>query len=74
MKIDRLAVETGVWPLKESVNGRVTHTYIPRKRPPVENYLKTQRRFEHLFGACGSEHTLQEIQRDVDEYWRSISI
>lgn len=74
VKIDRLAVETGIWPLKESVNGRITHTYIPRKRPPVETYLKTQRRFEHLFGAYGSEHTLQEIQRDVDEYWRSVSI
>lgn len=74
VKIDRLAVESGLWPLKESVNGKVTHTYIPRKRLPVENYLKTQRRFEHLFGAVGSKPTIQMIQKDVNEYWNCVSV
>ena len=42
-----MAVETGLWPLKEAIYGKVTHTYVP-KRKPVEDYLKLQGRFRHL--------------------------
>jgi pyruvate ferredoxin oxidoreductase beta subunit len=35
VEIGKLAVKTGVWPLKEYVNGQVVHTRIPRERPPV---------------------------------------
>jgi pyruvate ferredoxin oxidoreductase beta subunit len=34
-----LAVETGIFALKEAVDGVVTHTYIPNRRP-VEDYLQ----------------------------------
>lgn len=44
-EIGHLAVKTGVWPLKEYVNGVVTHTKLPRERLPVEEYLKKQGRF-----------------------------
>jgi len=48
--IGRLAVKTGVWPLKEYIDGKVTHTVVPRSRLPVAEYLKKQGRFAHLFG------------------------
>ena len=42
VEIGKLAVKTGVWPLKEYVDGQVVHTRIPRERPPVQDYLKRQ--------------------------------
>jgi pyruvate ferredoxin oxidoreductase beta subunit len=36
VEIGRLAVKTGVWPLKEYVDGEVKHTKVPRPRLPVE--------------------------------------
>ncbi|MDR4471355.1 MAG: hypothetical protein MRJ92_01480 [Nitrospira sp.] len=46
-----LAVETGLWPLKEAINGVVTrYTYIP-KRKPVEAYSGNCR---DGFGICSS--------------------
>lgn len=72
IKSARLAVETGIWPLKEAVYGEVTHTYIPSKRKPVEDYLKIQRRFAHLFKPVRNEVVIAEIQRQVDEYWSRV--
>jgi pyruvate ferredoxin oxidoreductase beta subunit len=71
--IARLAVETGIWPLKEAVHGEVTHTYVPRKFEPVENYLKRQGRFRHLFEPRRDEETIAHIQRTVDDYWKAAS-
>ena len=67
--IGKLAVKTGVWPLKEYVDGKVVHTKIPRSRSPVEEYLKIQGRFAHLFAPERNEELLQEIQTRVDNYW-----
>ena len=72
VRLDRLAVETGLWPLKEAVGGRVVHSYIPRKRLPVEEYLKKQKRFQHLFKPRENRAALQKIQNDVDEYWATV--
>ena len=49
VEIGRLAVKTGIWPLKEYENGQVTHTKPPKERLPVEDYLIRQGRFRHLF-------------------------
>jgi pyruvate ferredoxin oxidoreductase beta subunit len=72
VKLARLAVETGIWPLKEAVYGEVAHTYIPSKRKPVEDYLKVQRRFAHLFKPVKNESIIAEIQKQVDEYWSKV--
>jgi len=70
--IGKLAVKTGIWPLKEYVDGKLTHTIIPRQRPPVEEYLKLQGRFAHLFEPERNEDILGEIQKRVDDYWEGI--
>jgi pyruvate ferredoxin oxidoreductase beta subunit len=72
VNIGRLAVKTGIWPLKEYRDGRVTHTKKPRKRPPVEEYLKLQGRFAHLFRPERNEVALCEIQARVDAYWDTV--
>ncbi len=69
VKIGKLAVKSGVWPLKEYIGGKTVHTKLPRKRLPVEEYLKTQGRFTHLFEPQRDEQTIQEIQARVDAYW-----
>ncbi|MFO0903647.1 MAG: thiamine pyrophosphate-dependent enzyme [Pirellulales bacterium] len=68
----RLAIETGVWPLKEAVDGVVRHTYRPSRFLPVEEYLKPQRRFRHLFVPQRDEAMLTLIQSRVNEYWRHV--
>ena len=73
VEIGRLAVRTGVFPLKECADGKVTHTKIPHPRQPVEAYLATQGRFRHLFEPARDDARIAEIQRSVDDYWRRIA-
>ncbi len=70
--IGRLAVRSGIWPLKEYVDGRVAHTKTPHPRKPVEAYLELQGRFAHLFAPQRDEATLAEIQARVDAYWADL--
>ncbi len=70
-EVAKLAVETGMWPLKEAINGEVTHTYIPKRRP-VEGYLRLQGRFRHLFEPTRQEDVLRHIQQTVDAYWERV--
>jgi pyruvate ferredoxin oxidoreductase beta subunit len=72
VKIGKLAVKCGVWPLKEAIDGKTIHTKRPRKRLPVEEYLKTQGRFRHLFEPERDEQTISEIQARIDAYWHDL--
>jgi pyruvate ferredoxin oxidoreductase beta subunit len=72
MEIGRLAVKTGIWPLKKWQDGKVVHTRTPHPRLPVEDYLITQRRFAHLFEPQRDEKRLAEIQKSVDDYWLAL--
>jgi len=70
--IGRLAVHTGIWPLKEYLDGRVVHTKRPRERKPLEDYLRLQGRFAHLFEPTRDEALLAELQAKVDAYWADV--
>jgi pyruvate ferredoxin oxidoreductase beta subunit len=72
IEIGKLAVETGIWPLKEYVDGRVVHTRVPRERKPVEEYLERQGRFAALFSPVRDDARLAEIQGRVDAYWAGV--
>ncbi|OFV99795.1 MAG: pyruvate synthase [Acidobacteria bacterium RIFCSPLOWO2_12_FULL_54_10] len=71
-KIAQLAIETGVWPLKEAVQGTVRHTYIPSRFRLVEEYLKPQRRFRNLFQPERKDAVLAHIQANIDHYWETV--
>lgn len=73
IRLAKMAVETGVWPLKEAIDGQVTHSLVTKKRRPVEEYLKMQGRFEHLFLPARQEKVLQAIQARVDDYWKNVA-
>jgi pyruvate ferredoxin oxidoreductase beta subunit len=72
--VAKLALETGVWPLKEAIQGQIRHTYIPDRRRPVAEYLRMQRRFQHLFVPQRQEAALQRIQDAVDSYWSEVPL
>ncbi|MDH3770463.1 MAG: pyruvate synthase, partial [Nitrospirota bacterium] len=68
-ELAHLAVKTGIWPLKEALGGMVRHTFIPKRFLPVEEYLRPQLRFRHLFEPKPHTEALQAIQNRVDQYW-----
>jgi pyruvate ferredoxin oxidoreductase beta subunit len=70
--VGKLAVKTGIWPLKEYIDGHVIHTKIPRERKPVEEYLKLQGRYKHLFEPESNAELINEIQKKVDDYWSKV--
>lgn len=72
VEIGRLAVKCGVWPLKEYADDKLVHTRIPHPRVPVEDYLRTQGRFSHLFSPQRNESLLAQIQARVDAYWTGV--
>lgn len=72
VEIGRLAVRTGIWPLKEYIDGKVVHTRVPHPRRPVEDYLKLQERFAHLFEPRRNDALIAEIQSRVDRYWQEV--
>jgi len=73
VEIGKLAVKSGVWPLKEYIDGEIIHTKIPKQRAPVEEYLKLQGRFAHLFEPQRNDELIVEIQNKIDRYWKNIS-
>lgn len=71
MEICQLAVDTCYWPLFEVENGVWKLNYNPKVKKPIEDFLKPQGRFKHLF-ASGSEHLIAEMQADIDRKWSDL--
>jgi len=68
IELAKLAVDTCFWPLYEVENGEYKLTYRPKEKKPVEDWLKRQGRFRHLFKPENAE-ILKEIQEDIDTRW-----
>ncbi|MFA4817451.1 MAG: thiamine pyrophosphate-dependent enzyme [Parcubacteria group bacterium] len=75
----KLAVETNFWPLYEIENGNYVINYpvksaadhgasLPKERKPIEEFLKGQGRFKHLFRP-ENKAVIEKIQKTVDEKW-----
>ena len=71
MEICRLAVETCYWPLFEVDHGKWILSYEPKKKLPIEDFLKVQGRFKHLFKK-GNENLLEQFQEEVDRRWEDL--
>ena len=70
--VARLAVESRVFPLYEIEDGGKSYTinYWP-KGIPVEDYLKIQGRFRHLFRP-GGEKWLEAFKQDIEDKWNTL--
>jgi len=62
----RLARETGIFPVFEAERGEVTAVARIRRRVPVEEYLRPQRRYAHLFGDHPRDDLVSRIQAEAD--------
>ena len=71
MNINKLAVETCYWPLYEVIDGKYTVNYKPKNKLPIEEFLKPQRRFKHMF-LPGNEWMIEEFQKEVDLRWENL--
>jgi pyruvate ferredoxin oxidoreductase beta subunit len=66
IKIARLAVETGLFPLFEAEDGEVTASTPIRHKTPVTEYLKLQKRYAHLFRNPPDLERITRIQMMAD--------
>ena len=71
MEICKLGVETCYWPLFEVVEGKWILNYEPKKKLPIEDFLRPQGRFKHLFKK-GNEDLLEAFQKEVDRRWEDL--
>lgn len=72
MTIAKLATDTGFWPLFEVENGKYKLNYKPAERKPIEEFLKTQDRFKHLFKDKTGEEIIKKIQENIDIEWQKL--
>jgi len=68
MKIGKLAAQTGCYPIIEYTNGQLTSAMkVPQPQPSVDEYLKLQGRFKHLFKTDKGKKQIEFIQKIADE-------
>jgi pyruvate ferredoxin oxidoreductase beta subunit len=74
IRMARLAKETGVFPVFEAEYGEIKSA-LPIRRPlPVEDYLRPQKRYAHLFGKSPAVETIARIQALADKNIRKYGL
>jgi pyruvate ferredoxin oxidoreductase beta subunit len=74
IRIARLVKETGLFPVFEAEHGEVTGVSKIRRPVPVEEYLRPQRRFAHLFGDPPRTDVIARIQAKADRNIRRFGL
>lgn len=67
LEVARLGVASGLVPLFEMEAGKISKVRKIKTKIPVEEYLKSQKRFRHMFSGDGSEEQIKTIQAFADE-------
>ncbi len=73
IEIGRLVVQTGFWPLYEVIEGKFvlskdSSKYLdPKKRKPIIEYLKTQKRFKSI-----SDEDIERHKSYIEDQWKQI--
>ncbi len=65
VNVAKLATETNFWPLYEIENGKYKITWKVDRPKPIEEFLKTQGRFKHLF-AEKNKGVIEEMQKQAN--------
>jgi pyruvate ferredoxin oxidoreductase beta subunit len=66
IRIARLAEQTGLFPVFEAEAGEIASVSKIRRKAPVEEYLKLQTRYAHLFRSPDGAATIERLQRMAD--------
>src|SRR5512132_3483444 len=74
IRIARLAKETGLFPVFEAEHGEVVSVSKIRRQAPVEEYLRLQRRFAHLFGDPPRTDVIERLQAIADRNIRRFAL
>jgi pyruvate ferredoxin oxidoreductase beta subunit len=74
IKLARLAKETGLFPVFEAENGEIKSALTIRRKLPVEDYLRPQKRYAHLFGKQPDIATLTQLQAQADRNIRKYKL
>ena len=74
IRIARLVKETGLFPVFEAEHGEVTSVSKIRRRVPVTEYLRLQRRYAHLFGDPGHPEIVERLQAIADRNVRRFGL
>ncbi len=67
VQICRLAKDTGIFPIYEIIHGKMTNVRKIPVKVPVEEYLKLQGRFKHLFKKGEPTPEVAEIQEIANQ-------
>ena len=65
------AVDCCFWPLYEVIDGRYRLTYVPEQIRPLEDWLRSQKRFAHLLRPDAAA-LLAQIKRQVGDDWNAL--
>ena len=74
IRMARLAKESGMFPVFEAEHGEVTGVLKIRHKVEVEEYLKPQKRFAHLFGKNAHPETVARMQAIADRNIRKYGL
>ena len=74
IRLARLAKETGLFPVFEAEYGEIKSALAIRRPLPVEDYLRPQKRFAHLFGKNLAVDTIARIQDKADKNIRKYGL
>ena len=66
VRLARLAKESGLFPVFEAAYGEIAEVSKIRRRVPVEEYLRPQKRYAHLFGDPGRPDIVAALQSMAD--------
>jgi pyruvate ferredoxin oxidoreductase beta subunit len=74
IRLARLAKESGLFPVFEAERGELVAVSKIRHRVPVEDYLKLQGRYAHLFGETPRRDVIDRIQAGADRNIRRFGL
>lgn len=73
VRICKLAADSRFWPVYEVENGRYTLSHDPKTPVPVEEFLRAQGRYAHLFKKDAERSDLiAGAQADIDAEWNKL--
>jgi pyruvate ferredoxin oxidoreductase beta subunit len=67
VQVARLATQTGLFPVFEAEDGEVTGVSPIRRKVPVEDYLRLQKRYAHLFSPTRRDDVIERLQAQADK-------
>ena len=74
LKIARLATQSGLFPVFEAEKGEVTSSTPIRKKVDVEEYLKLQVRYAHLFSPARNDAVINHLQEMAEKTLRRYNL